>query len=46
MEAFLNRKMETMINRFVMMEMALNEIQTQSDWLAGQLNASYNGWYW
>jgi len=46
MEAFLNRKMETMINRFVMMEMALNEIQTQSDWLAGQLNASYNGWSW
>lgn len=46
MEAFLNRKMETMINRFVMMEMALNEIQTQSDWLAGQLNASYNGWNW
>lgn len=46
MEAFLNRKLETMINRFVMMELALNEIQTQSDWLTGQLNASYSGWNW
>ena len=46
MEAFLNRKMETMLNRFVMMETALNKIQAQSDWLTGQLNASYNAWYW
>jgi len=44
MEARLNRKMETMINRFVAMEMALNKIQTQSDWLAGQLQASFSAW--
>jgi flagellar hook-associated protein 2 len=46
MEAHLDRKTETMINRFVMMEMALNKIQSQSDWLAGQINAAYSGWNW
>lgn len=44
MEASLNRKMETMINRFVAMEMALSKIKTQSDWLASQISASYSGW--
>ena len=44
MEATLNRKMETMINRFVAMEMALSKIQTQSDWLSGQISASFSGW--
>ncbi|MCJ7618400.1 MAG: hypothetical protein MUO43_17890, partial [Desulfobacterales bacterium] len=44
MEAFLDRKMETMINRFVAMEMALSKIQSQSDWLAGQISASFSGW--
>ena len=44
MEARLNRKMETMINRFVVMELALAKIQNQSDWLAGQLTAAFNGW--
>ncbi|MBU8911499.1 MAG: hypothetical protein KOO65_09555, partial [Desulfobacterales bacterium] len=44
MEATLNRKMETMINRFVAMEMALSKIQTQGDWLAGQISASFSGW--
>ncbi|MBN2688595.1 MAG: flagellar hook protein, partial [Deltaproteobacteria bacterium] len=46
MEAYLNRKLETMINRFVMMEMALNKIQSQSDWLSGELDAAYGGWNW
>ncbi|MBW2644619.1 MAG: flagellar filament capping protein FliD [Deltaproteobacteria bacterium] len=46
MEAFLNRKTESMINRFVSMELALSQIQSQSDWLAGQINASYSGWGW
>ncbi|NVL89821.1 MAG: flagellar filament capping protein FliD [Desulfobacterales bacterium] len=46
MEARLNRKMETMINRFVYMELALAQIQNQSNWLAGQLNASWSGWSW
>ncbi|MFH2043930.1 MAG: flagellar filament capping protein FliD [Pseudomonadota bacterium] len=44
MEDRLNRKMEMMINRFVAMETALAKIQSQSDWLAGQISASYNGW--
>ena len=44
MEATLNRKMETMINRFVAMEMALSKIQTQGDWLSGQISASFSGW--
>jgi len=44
MEASLNRKMETMINRFVAMEVALSKIQNQSQWLAGQISASLSGW--
>lgn len=46
MEARLNRKMEMMINKFVAMEMAMSKIQSQSQWLAGQLEASYSGWTW
>jgi flagellar hook-associated protein 2 len=38
MEARLNQKMERMINKFVAMETALSRIQSQSQWLAGQLN--------
>lgn len=44
MEAQLNKKMEMMINRFVVMEMALARIQSQSQWLSGQINASWNAW--
>jgi flagellar hook-associated protein 2 len=44
MEARLDRKLESMINRFVAMEMALAAMQSQSQWLAGQINASYSGW--
>jgi len=44
MEARLDRKMQMMINRFVAMERALAAIQNQSQWLAGQLNASFSGW--
>ena len=39
LEGRLDRKMEMMINRFVAMELALSQIQNQSQWLAGQLNA-------
>ena len=46
MEAFLDRKTETLINRFVAMELALSKIQSQSDWLTGQINASFSGWNW
>lgn len=37
----LDRKMEMMLNRFVAMEKALSMIQSQSQWLSGQLNALY-----
>ena len=46
MEARLNSKMEMMINRFVAMETALGKIQSQSQWLTQQINASYSGWGW
>ena len=44
MEARLDKKMENMINRFVAMELALSEMQNQSSWLTGQLNAASGGW--
>ncbi|MBW2339998.1 MAG: flagellar filament capping protein FliD [Deltaproteobacteria bacterium] len=46
MEARLDRKMEQMINRFVAMEIALSKIKNQSEWLAGQINATFSGWKW
>jgi flagellar hook-associated protein 2 len=44
MEALLERRAETMINRFVAMEVALSKIQQQSSWLAGQLSAAQSAW--
>jgi len=44
MEARMNNKMEMLINKFVAMETALAKIQSQSQWLSGQINASYSGW--
>jgi len=44
MEGRLNRKMEMMINRFVAMETALGNLQSQSQWLSGQNSASWNAW--
>lgn len=44
MEARLSRKQEQMISRFVKMELALQKIQSQSNWLAGQLTAAGKGW--
>ena len=44
MEARLDRKMEMMINRFVAMELALSQIQSQSNWLASQISAVQSGW--
>lgn len=43
-ETRLNKKMDRMINQFVAMELALARIQSQSQWLAGQITASYSGW--
>jgi flagellar hook-associated protein 2 len=40
----LDRKMEMMVNRFVAMEKALSMIQSQSQWLSGQVNALYAAW--
>jgi flagellar hook-associated protein 2 len=44
MEERVDRKMTRMINQFIAMEMALSTMQSQSDWLAGQINASYSAW--
>ena len=46
MEARLVLKMDRMINRFVAMELALSKLQNQSQWLTGQISASYGGWGW
>ncbi|MBN1614744.1 MAG: flagellar filament capping protein FliD [Deltaproteobacteria bacterium] len=44
MEAILDRKQQNMINRFVAMELAISKIQSQSNWLAGQITAAENAW--
>jgi len=44
MEARLERKREQLLNRYMQMELALQKIQSQSNWLSGQLNAAANGW--
>jgi len=46
MEARLDRKTEMMINKFVAMETALSAIQSQSQWLSGQIDAISGGWEW
>ena len=42
LEALLQRKQETLTNRYVAMEMAMSKIQTQSNWLASQIGSLYN----
>jgi flagellar hook-associated protein 2 len=44
MEARLDLKMENMINRFVAMESALSVMQSQSQWLSGQINSASSAW--
>ncbi|MBN1380239.1 MAG: flagellar filament capping protein FliD [Deltaproteobacteria bacterium] len=44
LEERLAKKSEQMINRFVLMELALQKIQSQSNWLANQLSAADSGW--
>jgi flagellar hook-associated protein 2 len=46
MEAQLEHKREQLTNRFIKMELALQKIQSQSNWLAGQTNAAVQGWSW
>jgi flagellar hook-associated protein 2 len=43
-ETRLDRKMETMINRFVAMEKAIAAVQSQSQWLSAQINTLYRQW--
>ncbi|MBW1699722.1 MAG: flagellar filament capping protein FliD [Deltaproteobacteria bacterium] len=44
MEERLDKKTEMMINRFVQLELALSQIQNQSNWLTGQINAAAGAW--
>ena len=44
MEARLDLKRESLINRFVQMEMAMQRVQNQSNWLASQITVAANGW--
>jgi flagellar hook-associated protein 2 len=44
MEERIDQKMERMVNQFIAMEEALSAMQSQSDWLSGQINASYGNW--
>lgn len=44
MEERLDRKMEQMVNQFVAMEKALSVIQSQSQWLTGQIESLSSGW--
>ncbi len=44
MEERIDQKMERMISQFIAMEEALSVMQSQSDWLSSQINASYSGW--
>ena len=44
MEARLDKKTEMMINKFVAMEIALSKIQSQGQWLSGQIDAASSGW--
>jgi len=44
MEARLDKKMQRLISQYVAMEMTLNQLQSQSEWLLGQTNALFSGW--
>ncbi|RLB44258.1 MAG: flagellar hook protein [Deltaproteobacteria bacterium] len=44
MEARLDKKMELMVRQFIAMEKALAAVQSQSQWLTGQIQAISVGW--
>jgi flagellar hook-associated protein 2 len=46
MEERIDQKMMVLMNQFIAMEQAMSTLQSQSDWLAGQLNASFAAWGW
>jgi flagellar hook-associated protein 2 len=45
MEARLLIKKNMLLTRFARMESALQQLQSQSNWLGGQTEAASNGWY-
>ena len=45
MEARLARKKDMLLNKYAVMETALQKIQSQSSWLTAQTQAASNGWY-
>jgi flagellar capping protein FliD len=45
MEERLALKREQLLNQYQKMELALQKIQSQSDWLTSQLTAASSGWY-
>lgn len=44
MEGRLALKQVMMVNRFAAMETAISNLQSQSNWLSGQITAASNGW--
>ena len=44
MEDRLDQKMDNLMKQFTSMELALQQIQSISNWLSGQLEAANNGW--
>jgi flagellar hook-associated protein 2 len=46
MEERIDQRMTVLMNQFIAMEQAMSTLQSQSDWLVGQLNASFSAWGW
>ena len=46
MEERIDQKMTVLMNQFIAMEQAMSTLQSQSDWLVGQLDASFAAWGW
>jgi flagellar capping protein FliD len=46
MEERIDQRMMVLMNQFIAMEQTMSTLQSQSDWLLGQLNASFSAWGW
>ena len=44
LEDRIENRLKRLTDSFIKMEMALSQIQNQSNWLSGQISASLNGW--
>ena len=44
MDERLDSRMEIMINKFIRMELAISQLQSQSNWLTGQLTSAGSAW--